>query len=707
MTLPRMLCFAGLLAVTVLGTARADFEQRPVHETGDTASHGNLIFDDILRVEDVRVFPPDPAPGEWVTVTARITPPELGSYLPARGVTLRLREEGQEDWRDFPMLSEKYDETFFYRHIGPVDNDFEFVIRVEDLMGQVIQEAPAYTGKYPIKEGPEVVTAEDPNDSELEAPKDLDMRNLSVAVDDKFLYVRTDVDGKVSKGSLNPTNFQIYACFLLNRDINHGLADVLDIPAFIYAPLLGSMIPFKNGLYSLGAITSVEALGSSRLDHPDLEYKKSLNKLALRVPLELLGENTSGLYQVGCFTTAINDLQRPNPLPRDMSPYVSVYRRSHKVALDRDAQPQPLQVGVAQIDVTPPIGTALGGYTHRKGKPSTGVGMPVKAFALDVQAGSREHVFASVDIVLFTHDMSEKVARIVEGQTGLSRYQLSIAATHTHNGSGAFHPFSAIITGRFDPKVQQELVEKVAQVIIDAHNNKQPATFGAATVQTDMTNNRTTDDGPEDHELQVFRFDDKNGEPLMIFFNYATHPTTGLPELMEFHPDFPGVARTHIEKEWPGALGMFINGAQGDQSPRGKDDKYVGDVMGEEVVALAKTIKGTDRARLSSVWTKVIFSEQRNYESLFQAVRLNDVAFTTIPGELFSEVGQKVKKAGHDMGFKQVALLGLTGDTIGYMVPKQKYHERPYESVFCLFGDGEAAFVDEVSTLMMSRLSKP
>ena len=696
------LILSGVLAGVL--PALAD-ENRPVHVTGDTASHGYLIFDDIARVKEVRVFPPNPAPDEWITFTAKVTPPERGSALPVKNVTVRWRPVGEKPWRELTMTATLTDPTFYMAHLPPQGADFEYALRVEDAAGHVLQDAPVYSGAFPDFSAPEAVTALDADDAPLEVPDDLDIVTTTVARTEKHLLVDLSVAGKINKGRVAPANFHLYACFLVNRSIHQGLADILDVPAFIYAPLLNAVIPFKNGLYSFSKIDSIEALGKSRIDHPEMKHMASGSHLSMQIPFELLGKNPQGLFEVGCFTGAVDDMAKPNPLPREMGPYVFLQQAQHRVKIDTAPKPAPLKAGVAWVDVTPPIGTPLGGYTGRGGRPSTGVDSPVKAFALDLESGGREHVLVSVDIVLFTHDMFEKVVRKVEAATGLGRYQISIAATHTHNGSGAFHPMPAIITGRYNPAVQAALVEKVAQAILKAHKAKKPARLGWGVATVDMTNNRVVKDGPEDHQLTVIRVDDIKGKPMAVLFNYGTHPTS-INMNYKFSPDFPGVARGYVEKAWPGAQGIFINAAQGDQSPRGLGDEYVGDSMGKQVVALTKTIQTSPDIRLGATWSKMLLSETRQYESLMQALRINDLGLLTIPGELFSQPGQEVKAFGKPLGFKEVALLGLTSDTIGYIVPKPQYHKRPYETMFCLFGDGEADFLTNLGRRLLERLGK-
>ena len=76
-------------------------------------------------------------------------------------------------------------------------------------------------------------------------------------------------------------------------------------------------------------------------------------------------------------------------------------------------------------------------------------------------------------------------------------------------------------------------------------------------------------------------------------------------------------------------------------------------------------------------------------------VRIGDSVMLTIPGEMFVELADPVKKLAAEKGIKNLFLLGLTNDGIGYIVTRDAYEERVYESTFALFGPGEGDFIQQ------------
>ncbi|MGC8847010.1 MAG: hypothetical protein ACP5QY_14310, partial [Candidatus Hydrogenedens sp.] len=62
--------------------------------------------------------------------------------------------------------------------------------------------------------------------------------------------------------------------------------------------------------------------------------------------------------------------------------------------------PEPLKAGWASQIITPPIGTPLGGYSDRKGKPSTGVHDELYAKAIALNDGEDTVVIVGTDLLL-------------------------------------------------------------------------------------------------------------------------------------------------------------------------------------------------------------------------------------------------------------------------------------------------------------------
>lgn len=90
------------------------------------------------------------------------------------------------------------------------------------------------------------------------------------------------------------------------------------------------------------------------------------------------------------------------------------------------------KVGLAKADITPVEPVWLAGYAVRT-KPSEGTSQPlaVKALTLEDGRGGKLIIIAS-DILGFTRELSDPIARRLEQRFNLRRDQIVFTSTHTH-----------------------------------------------------------------------------------------------------------------------------------------------------------------------------------------------------------------------------------------------------------------------------------
>src|SRR5437868_1401156 len=93
-----------------------------------------------------------------------------------------------------------------------------------------------------------------------------------------------------------------------------------------------------------------------------------------------------------------------------------------------------LRAGVGKAEITPRVGTPLGGYGDRKGKPSTGAHDPLFAKALILDDGKSRATIVTTDLIGSNPAITLRVAM----KTGTPPERLLLCASHTHSGPGAF-----------------------------------------------------------------------------------------------------------------------------------------------------------------------------------------------------------------------------------------------------------------------------
>jgi len=252
------------------------------------------------------------------------------------------------------------------------------------------------------------------------------------------------------------------------------------------------------------------------------------------------------------------------------------------------------EAGAATIDITPPPGYAMWGYSSRKDKPAEGTRDTLHARALVLKSGEAKIALVGLDLGRAPTRESMKRIRGALKLEGIS--ELFLVASHTHHG-----PVIEVDTWPKDKKPYvRELEEKLVSVIRKADAGRRPARYGIASAEVALNRNRQSKrkDAPVDRELSVLRVEDVDGKPIAHAVNFAAHPTMLPAELLQFSADYPGAMTKRVEAE-TGVPCLFLQGAAGDMSPnppegiRGPDE--FGKKLGDTVLSLAKDIKMTGK----------------------------------------------------------------------------------------------------------------
>ena len=258
--------------------------------------------------------------------------------------------------------------------------------------------------------------------------------------------------------------------------------------------------------------------------------------------------------------------------------------------------------------------------------------------------------------------------------------------------------------------------------------------------------------GPIDPDVGFVSFETLKDEPIAAFVNFALHlDTTGGQKISS---DFPGhLARLLAQVKGTNFQTVFATGACGNINHRDiawKDNqKGVGESF-RIATALAGAINTSwsslqpltdttvqvrsaivklplapitdaDIAKANEVYQRITdpkttFPEQVNAFKVLDIVRRNgqplevevqviaigkDLAFVSLPGEVFVELGQSIKQASP---FKYTMIVELANGSIGYVPNKSAYPESNYEvwSARCAAGSGE--MLVSVATMLLSEL---
>ena len=381
-----------------------------------------------------------------------------------------------------------------------------------------------------------------------------------------------------------------------------------------------------------------------------------------------------------------------------------------------------LEVGVASCDITPDVkahAVPLAGYGARKGQPATGVHDPLHAKILFLRNGKTSMALVTCDLRSVTPQLKQQAHQKTR-DLGLTLDTLFLCASHTHDGPSIFpEKFWELQFGKCDPAVVEEMSSAIANGLHAAARNLAPARVGFGSESLDgFTRNRrwgydnearkTAGETPSLNPiLSILRVDGKDGKCRALLVHFATHPTILGASNMLISAEWPGVLQQTLEAAFPGAVALYCNGAEGDQSPagaQGADEfarvKDFGTRLAGRAQTLAQGIKTKPNQSIGIVrimpdLPPIEFSPgarngpYKSYEPLahdalpkqaeIQLLRIGDTALAGLPGEPICDVGLDTQKQVAAAGFKNVLTIGLANDYLGYIVNEKEYPHAGYE----------------------------
>lgn len=228
-----------------------------------------------------------------------------------------------------------------------------------------------------------------------------------------------------------------------------------------------------------------------------------------------------------------------------------------------------------------------GAATHDR---ATGVHRPLEAALLwlEPESGdvSQAIVIVSLDHCILDGSDIELMQQRVALAGSMEPQQVLISLTHTHaaglmSRSRADQPGGELIGPYLD-----DVAHKLAELTAKAAGSRQRATILYGKAHCNLAANRDlyvseakqfvcgfNPDGPADDTVVVAKINADDGLRLASIVNYACHPTTLAWQNTRISPDYVGLLRDKIFREF-GAPCLFLQGASADLGPR---EGFVGD----------------------------------------------------------------------------------------------------------------------------------
>ena len=244
-----------------------------------------------------------------------------------------------------------------------------------------------------------------------------------------------------------------------------------------------------------------------------------------------------------------------------------------------------MEVGVAQIDITPEGPIRLAGYGGRQTE-SEGVLQRLRAKALafgsDKQGPS---IIITVDLISIPGHITHQLIERLSKKIGFDPDRLVICASHTHTG-----PEVGNLLNHFGKPLPQEqlarialyldqLTPKLEQVALSALQARRPAKVAWGQGEVGFAMNRrviengkavgmaAVPEGPVDHSMPLLSVTNPEGKLQAVLVNYACHGTTLGGDVNQVHGDWMGEAQRIIEANHPGVIALITIGCGADANP--------------------------------------------------------------------------------------------------------------------------------------------
>lgn len=338
---------------------------------------------------------------------------------------------------------------------------------------------------------------------------------------------------------------------------------------------------------------------------------------------------------------------------------------------------RPLKVGVAESDITPPIGFPMAGYYHER--LAEGAIDPLKAKAIVFRDGNTAAALVVCDLIGIATDLSREVRRRASMATGVPVRNIVIAATHSHTAPDYMKELYLYLGKEEQEKLRAEYIEKLIGGPVDAirraHAQALPSSLatGTATQTTPVAFNRrfvmrdgsvrtwqrlsnpevVRAAGPIDPEIGLLAIrNPEDGTTRGILSNFALHlDTVGG---MRWSADYPYFIERTLRKAFgKDVISVFGTGCCGDinhvdpsSTNRNKAD-FIGESIGNSISGKIAEMTLVEDTRLT-VRSQVVQLplEDAALEEVQRAVQIIELA----------KRGENVEFLDHVTAYKKLIL---------------------------------------------------
>jgi hypothetical protein len=394
----------------------------------------------------------------------------------------------------------------------------------------------------------------------------------------------------------------------------------------------------------------------------------------------------------------------------------------------------PLRAGAASVDITPPVGEPMAGYSARQPKASRGVLDRVFAKAVTLSNGRLTVTIVGADLLLVTPGLREEVLRRV----ALPREVVYFTATHTHTGPGGYcrRWVYELVLGEYDERIFRRLAEQIASAIRRSRRDLRPAALRRLVIRGDdvlagLVASRPPG-GPTYAKLTNLQLLGADGERLASMVVFGAHATCIGHQDRRISADYPGAVQRAEQRLGGHGVALFAAGAVGGLRITGRAEadptalplsaggrlverlaeiRAASDAPPRRRVALAAAVLPVDlpppQYRISRRWrlSPIAAGWLHGRRTAVHVLRVGDVVLLGMPADFSGQLADALDRAAKGTGPEPV-VTSFSGDYVGYVIPHARYEAGGYEAMdLNLFGPWCGEYLVEVCRRIMLRMA--
>lgn len=395
-----------------------------------------------------------------------------------------------------------------------------------------------------------------------------------------------------------------------------------------------------------------------------------------------------------------------------------------------------------ECDITPPLGGYMWG--HYRDVRAYDVYDRLYAKALVVEDCGEVAAFVVVDTCALPEEMHEIVTKRIQEYTGIAPERVCIASNHSH--SGASVGTDPATESYADPTYKDVFYRLTADAVTLAYKRLEEVEmkFGQTEVfGISFNRDFLREDGRYvthgrgkpgivraldgmDPELPVLMFE-KDGKPVGAIINFACHQDCLGNMRSGYSGDYSCILAKRLKEKYGNDfVSLFLLGTCGDINHVNPNEtgeipplwyQHMGNVLADAVIktaetavpvaggvkVLSKTIEiprrladpevvrktvvkwlseGTSFMRARNLLHYEASNQKTSTELVIQGIQIGDICLTTLPGEVYTAIGQGIKKASP---FERNIVVENCNKYCGYIPTKEAFAECSdlYESSLC------------------------